>query len=96
MFHLAEHFLSAGEEITGRAALKHLADKGAARFQDCRGNAERSFEQRHSAQVVRGAMARGGGRHVGQHNIGLPAQRLLPTWAGRVLRRTQGPVLLSA
>ena len=77
MLHLAERFLDPRQQRVGGAALEHLADEGAAGPQRILRHLQRDLDQGGGADMIGGAMAGGGRGHVGQHQIGGAAQRLL-------------------
>src|SRR6478672_13717288 len=52
MLHLAKHCLDAGEQLARGAALKLLADDGAARLECRRSDIECGFEQNDGAQMI--------------------------------------------
>ena len=79
-------FLIRASSVAGRAALEHLADKGAAGLERIFRHLQRDLDQRRGAHMIGVAMAGGGRGHVGQHQIGGTAQRLFQH-RGRVRHR---------
>jgi hypothetical protein len=84
VFDGGEVLFEQGEQIAVRPARQHLGDKGAARSEILDRKPRRRLDQPHRAQVIGLLVADGVGRHVGQHQIGLAAQRIGERLRGRI------------
>ena len=89
MLHRAEQPLHALHQLTLGTATEDLGDEGAVFRQHLGGEIQRDLQQMHDPQMIDLRMAAGLGRHVRQHQIGRPAQRLFQKVRGGIVQEVE-------